>query len=148
MDRHVRLQRGERRVEQVNRTDRRCMARRLNPRWKSVRWAGNTRTFRMPARSLFQICSLTRNLTHRLVLIAISCCWLSLAHGEDADWPVYLGGKERNLYSSLAQINRENVSQLEVAWTSRIGSYTWYCIQLWTSRSLMVVRQWSCYGSS
>jgi quinoprotein glucose dehydrogenase len=43
------------------------------------------------------------------------------ADPKDADWPVYLGGKERNLYSPLQQINRDNVSQLEVAWTYETG---------------------------
>lgn len=38
-----------------------------------------------------------------------------------ADWPVYLGGKERNLYSPLAQINRGNVGQLQVAWSFDTG---------------------------
>jgi quinoprotein glucose dehydrogenase len=66
------------------------------------------------------------NLTHRLAMIAVSSCWLSLAHGEDADWPVYLGGKERNLYSPLEQINRENVSQLKVAWTYKTGDAAEY----------------------
>lgn len=32
------------------------------------------------------------------------------------DWPAYLGGSEMNHYSSLDQINRSNVSRLEVAW--------------------------------
>jgi quinoprotein glucose dehydrogenase len=43
------------------------------------------------------------------------------AEPQNADWPVYLGGKGRNLYSSLAHINRDNVSQLEVAWTFETG---------------------------
>ncbi len=66
------------------------------------------------------------NLTHRLALIAVSCCWLIPAHGEGADWPVYLGGKERNLYSPLEQINRENISKLEVAWTYETGDSAEY----------------------
>src|SRR5690606_17888501 len=37
------------------------------------------------------------------------------------DWPAYLGGKGRSLYSPLAQINRGNVSRLEVAWTYDTG---------------------------
>ena len=37
------------------------------------------------------------------------------------DWPVYLGGKERNLFSPLAQINRKNVTSLEVAWSHDTG---------------------------
>ena len=40
---------------------------------------------------------------------------------KDFDWPVYLGGKERNLFSPLQQINRQNVSKLEVAWTYETG---------------------------
>jgi quinoprotein glucose dehydrogenase len=66
------------------------------------------------------------NASHKVALIAVGCCWLSLAHGEDADWPVYLGGKERNLYSPLEQINGENVSQLEVAWTYETGDAAEY----------------------
>ena len=45
---------------------------------------------------------------------------------EDADWRVYLGGKERNLYSSLKQINRDNVAKLEVAWTFETGDQAEY----------------------
>ena len=45
---------------------------------------------------------------------------------ENADWPVYLGGKERNLYSILKQINRSNVSQLEIAWTFETGDKAEY----------------------
>ena len=40
---------------------------------------------------------------------------------ENADWPTYLGGKQRNLYSTLDQIDRSNVDQLEVAWTWDTG---------------------------
>ena len=44
---------------------------------------------------------------HKFVLIVIlSSCWLSFAQGADADWRIYLGGKERQLYSPLEQINR------------------------------------------
>lgn len=57
----------------------------------------------------------------KLALCAVSCCWLNAAYAEDVDWPVYLGGKERNLYSPLDQINRENISQLKVAWTYDTG---------------------------
>ena len=33
------------------------------------------------------------------------------------DWPAYGGGADNNHYSSLAQINRKNVTQLAVAWS-------------------------------
>ena len=36
---------------------------------------------------------------------------------EERDWPVYGGAPENTHYSALKQINRENVKQLQVAWT-------------------------------
>ncbi|MDB6071572.1 MAG: gcd 2 [Verrucomicrobiales bacterium] len=45
---------------------------------------------------------------------------------KSVDWPEYLGGKTRNLFSPLAQITRENVAGLEVAWTfdtGEVGEY-------------------------
>ncbi len=33
------------------------------------------------------------------------------------EWREYLGGPDRNHYSTLTQINPENVSKLQVAWT-------------------------------
>ena len=44
------------------------------------------------------------------------------AHAADnADWPAYLGSKERSHYSPLNQINTTNVTQLKVAWTYQSG---------------------------
>lgn len=59
--------------------------------------------------------------------LAILTASISLAcvspqvRGADTDWPVYLGGKGRTLYSPLQQINRDNVAQLKVAWTYDTG---------------------------
>ncbi|WP_031527195.1 outer membrane protein assembly factor BamB family protein [Dyadobacter crusticola] len=39
------------------------------------------------------------------------------APADDKEWPEYLGGPDRNHYSSLTQINPGNVKQLQVAWT-------------------------------
>src|SRR5438046_5296858 len=36
--------------------------------------------------------------------------------GENRDWPVYGGAPENQHYSPLAQINKSNVKQLQVAW--------------------------------
>ncbi|MGA2102374.1 MAG: PQQ-binding-like beta-propeller repeat protein [Candidatus Sulfotelmatobacter sp.] len=36
---------------------------------------------------------------------------------EDRDWPVYGGTADNNHFSPLAQINRQNVKRLDVAWT-------------------------------
>jgi quinoprotein glucose dehydrogenase len=59
------------------------------------------------------------------------CLWLlgGLALGQglgDTDWDQYLGGKKRDLYSTLGQINRENVAKLEVAWTYDTGEEAEY----------------------
>ncbi len=62
--------------------------------------------------------------------LAISWVGLALcaegAKPDNADWPVYLGGKERNLYSPLDQINRQNVGRLKVAWTYETGEKAEY----------------------
>ncbi len=49
--------------------------------------------------------------------------WLAIA-GDKAsthDWPIYGGTPDNNRYSPLNQINRNNVQQLEVAWTYDTG---------------------------
>ncbi len=62
---------------------------------------------------------------NRLALV-MALGWLNLAHGQEQDWADYLGSKERNLYSTLEQINRENVGQLKVAWTYETGTEAEY----------------------
>ncbi len=66
------------------------------------------------------------NAYYKLALMLVSCCWLNRAHGQEVDWPNYLGGKERDLYSSLQQINRENVAKMKVAWTYETGNEAEY----------------------
>ncbi len=43
------------------------------------------------------------------------------AGSEQLDWPVYGGAPENNHYSRLTQINRDNVKQLQVAWSFDTG---------------------------
>ena len=49
------------------------------------------------------------------------------AHGQTATqdpgtgWPSYLGGPGSSQYSSLGQINKQNVAQLQIAWEYRTG---------------------------
>ena len=59
-------------------------------------------------------------------ILALSLVFSKVHAEENADWPVYLGGKERNLYSTLKQINRDNVAKLEVAWTYETGDKAEY----------------------
>lgn len=63
-------------------------------------------------------------MTHHLSkhLLALTLCASAFAQDpKNADWREYLGGKSRNLFSPLTQINRENVGRLEVAWTFDTG---------------------------
>lgn len=47
-----------------------------------------------------------------------SSCSRSGSNAQDpADWPEYLGGPDRNHYSTLSQIDTQNVDQLELAWS-------------------------------
>lgn len=46
---------------------------------------------------------------------------LSLQAAAGDDWPAYLGDKSASHYSTLAAITRENVRQLETAWTWEAG---------------------------
>lgn len=41
--------------------------------------------------------------------------------GKDADWPVYGGNNAGNRYSSLTQVNKDNVKDLQPAWTYDTG---------------------------
>ncbi|MBI4624079.1 MAG: PQQ-binding-like beta-propeller repeat protein [Verrucomicrobia bacterium] len=61
----------------------------------------------------------------RPALARLVAVWTSLLVGAvesrgsaaDRDWSVYLGNQRRSSYSPLDQINRDNVSRLERAWT-------------------------------
>ena len=51
----------------------------------------------------------------------LAACDKSLPDGADADWAHYLGHPTSNQYSTLDQINTQNVAQLELAWTYVTG---------------------------
>ncbi|HEY0246020.1 MAG TPA: hypothetical protein VGC01_10695, partial [Mucilaginibacter sp.] len=42
-------------------------------------------------------------------------------NSPDSDWPVYGGNKAGNRFSPLTQINRDNVKDLQIAWTYDTG---------------------------
>jgi quinoprotein glucose dehydrogenase len=59
-----------------------------------------------------------------LLLILFSWIAISCKQGEknsNTDWPSYGGNKETNRYSSLDQVDTNNVQQLQVAWEFRTG---------------------------
>ena len=59
-----------------------------------------------------------RTITMLLTAALLGAC----APGDtDSDWAVYLGDAGRQHYSDLAQITRDNVGQLQVAWTYDSG---------------------------
>src|SRR5688572_8409710 len=55
------------------------------------------------------------------LLISISFPPASLLAADRADWPNAGNDKLGTRYSALAQINRENVKDLTVAWTYKTG---------------------------
>lgn len=58
-----------------------------------------------------------------LLLAGVALCQTSPKKGQvlKQDWPVYGGGPDGTHYSTLKQINRNNVKQLAVAWTYDTG---------------------------
>ncbi len=63
-----------------------------------------------------------------VAVIGVLCasCTSRPPDGAGADWAHYLGHPTSNQYSVLAQINTENVQQLEVAWTYETGDSAMY----------------------
>ena len=53
-------------------------------------------------------------------------CEKPLPEGAGADWAHYLGHPTSNQYSTLDQINKKNVDQLEVAWSYDTGDSAMY----------------------
>ncbi len=59
-----------------------------------------------------------------LATLTIIFCGLRVTNPdgrEDVDWPVYGGNNAGNRYSSLRQINGDNVKNLKVAWSYDTG---------------------------
>ena len=52
-----------------------------------------------------------------LFLLVIASALRTNYLNDDVDWAEYLGGADRNHYSTLTQINSENVNKLQVAWS-------------------------------
>ncbi|MBB3841033.1 quinoprotein glucose dehydrogenase [Runella defluvii] len=52
-----------------------------------------------------------------IALVAAQFPWGNKIQTSSEEWPEYLGGPERNHYSTLTQITPENVQNLKVAWT-------------------------------
>ncbi len=52
-----------------------------------------------------------------IILIAAQFSWRSQQQTSEEEWPEYLGGPDRNHYSTLTQITPENVKNLQVAWS-------------------------------
>src|ERR1039458_5244230 len=61
--------------------------------------------------------------TGALALIPLLLASAREARAAGRDWPEYLGGPERNHYSTLDQINTSNVGKLKVAWEFHSGDF-------------------------
>ncbi|WP_297336757.1 pyrroloquinoline quinone-dependent dehydrogenase [Algoriphagus sp.] len=59
-----------------------------------------------------------------LGLISSLACQSPRSQTDYTDWSYYGGPEDGSRYSSLSQITKENVTQLEVAWTYRTGDAT------------------------
>ncbi|HTE28332.1 outer membrane protein assembly factor BamB family protein [Flavitalea sp.] len=55
------------------------------------------------------------------VLCILSSCTYQSSKTNTGNWPEYNGGPDRNHYSDLDEINKENLSRLEVAWIYHSG---------------------------
>ena len=62
-----------------------------------------------------------RGLLSILLLAATLLSPVAGLQAADGDWPVYLGDKASTHFSTLKQINRNNVHRLQVAWTYHSG---------------------------
>ncbi len=62
-----------------------------------------------------------RSLIISLSLLVSTALVISCSQSSTHEWAEYLGGPDRNHYSSLTQINAENVTQLEIAWEYHTG---------------------------
>src|ERR1700679_2277791 len=60
-----------------------------------------------------------------LIFLWVHGMRVSAAERSFATWSQYLGGADSSQYSSLKQINKSNVKQLEVAWTYQTGPGTY-----------------------
>ncbi|MGV3589248.1 MAG: hypothetical protein ACO1OF_19735, partial [Adhaeribacter sp.] len=58
------------------------------------------------------------------LLLLLEACTVTpkgSARYAGADWTSYAGDDSKSRYSTLTQINQQNVSQLKLAWTYRSG---------------------------
>lgn len=58
------------------------------------------------------------------IFLLLAACQEKTRDIDSTDWPHYGGHADASRYSSLAQITKENVAQLEVAWTYNTGDAT------------------------
>jgi quinoprotein glucose dehydrogenase len=54
-------------------------------------------------------------------IILANVIFMFSAVAAESDWPQYAGDEGGSRYSHLDQINRENIQDLEVAWTYKTG---------------------------
>jgi len=57
----------------------------------------------------------------RLTFLSLAALQAACGPPADVDWPTYLGDSGRRHYSTLTQITRDNVGQLELAWKYNSG---------------------------
>lgn len=65
--------------------------------------------------------TLSKSMHLRINLSLLFAAFSLSSYRADTDWRVYLGDSASSHYSNLKRINRENVHELEVAWTYHSG---------------------------
>jgi len=68
-----------------------------------------------------------RNFVRVFLIVSGISAWAAVKTGDArpfTTWSEYLGGADSSQYSSLKQINKSNVTKLEVAWTYPTGPGT------------------------
>lgn len=77
-----------------------------------------------------------------LASVFLTACWpskpVSDTAGPTGDWPSYGGGANSDRFSPLTQIHRDNVTDLELAWTHRSGDFSTGMDGDWAFTSLQV----------
>ena len=64
---------------------------------------------------------------NHVIIIGICISIFKCSNGKNsfADWKTYQGDFGRNQYSSLTQVNKQNVNKLVPLWIYKTGNKTW-----------------------
>src|SRR5262249_828645 len=79
------------------------------------------RLWRKPPAPVVRCSRPMKRLLQAIVVASSVSCAMSFVVDGQHDWPTYGGSNDQTHYSPLKQINRANVTRLQVAWTFDTG---------------------------